>query len=177
MMTIHLATQNAHKVEELSGIIKVSDLKVRVSSALDADDISGVRETADTFVGNAKIKANALKNKITENDWVLADDSGLMVDALQGKPGVFSSRYAGANASDTENIHKLLAELKGIDGINRSARFVCVLVLLGPEELEIPLKEFVMDLLQISLEGKVGLAMTLSLYPRGTRKHLDCWMN
>lgn len=136
MMTIYLATRNAKKIKELSGIIKASDLKIGIASAMDTSDMPVVEETADSFTGNAKLKAYALKEMIAKNTWILADDSGLMVDAIQGKPGVYSSRYAGADANDTENISKLLRELKSIEGIDRSGRFVCVLVLLGPDGLE-----------------------------------------
>lgn len=136
MITIHLATRNAHKVNELSGIIQTAGLNIIISSAMETGDMPAVKETEDTFAGNAKIKAYALKDKITKNNWVLADDSGLMVDAIQGNPGIFSSRYAGEHATDGENIGKLLTELKGVEGMDRSARFICNLVLLGPDGLE-----------------------------------------
>ncbi len=153
MMTIYLATRNANKIKELSGIIKASDLKISVASAMDTGDMPVVEETADTFTGNAKLKAYALKEMLAKNTWILADDSGLMVDAIQGKPGVYSSRYAGADANDTENINKLLSELKGVEGIDRSGRFVCVLVLLGPDGLEKTSEESVRDLSRVNLRG------------------------
>jgi len=136
MMTIYLATRNGKKIKELSGIIKASGLKISIASVMDTGDMPIVEETADSFIGNAKLKAYALKEMTAKNIWILTDDSGLMVDAIKGQPGVYSSRYAGNDANDTENISKLLRELKGVEGIDRSGRFVCVLLLIGPDGLE-----------------------------------------
>ncbi len=136
MITIYLATANSCKVEEISGIFKATDLNVEILSAMAAGGMPEVLETEDSFIGNAKLKAKALKNKAPQDAWILADDSGLIVDALRGKPGIHSSRYAGSNADDEKNNRKLLSELKGINEAKRSARFFCALVLSGPGGIE-----------------------------------------
>jgi len=167
MMTIYLATRNANKVKELSSIIIASDLKISIASAIDTGDMPVVQETANTFTGNAKLKAYALKEMITKNTWILADDSGLMVDAIQGNPGIFSSRYAGADANDSENISKLLSELKDVEGIDRSARFVCVLVLLGPDGIERTFEGICKGLIAGRPEGGNGFGYDPVFIPEG----------
>ena len=92
-------------------------------------------ETGATFLANARLKARAIAQATGEI--ALADDSGLEVDALGGDPGVLSARYAGEEASDADNNAKLLAELSGIHGPNRRARFRCVLALVAPDGREL----------------------------------------
>ena len=87
-------------------------------------------ETGTTLLQNAWIKATALRPEAPPDAVVVADDSGLMVHALGGRPGVFSSRYAGPDATYADNCRRLLEELEGVE--DRSAAFVCVLVGLGP---------------------------------------------
>ena len=89
-----------------------------------------IEETGATFYDNALIKAERVKKDFPV-DYVLADDSGLEVEALGGAPGVYTARYAGENATDDENINKLLSALGGKD--NRRARFVCSLVCIAPD--------------------------------------------
>ncbi|RJQ47727.1 MAG: RdgB/HAM1 family non-canonical purine NTP pyrophosphatase [Gaiellales bacterium] len=93
-------------------------------------------ETGDTFEENARLKAQAVHEQLAarspgEAPWVMADDSGIEVQALGGAPGIYSARYAGEGATDADNNGKLLAELAGAD--DRSARFVCVLVAVAPD--------------------------------------------
>ena len=89
-----------------------------------------IEETGATFYDNALIKAERVKKDFPV-DYVLADDSGLEVEALGGAPGVYTARYAGENATDNENIDKLLSALGGKE--NRRARFVCSLVCIAPD--------------------------------------------
>ena len=89
-----------------------------------------IEETGATFYDNALIKAERVK-KDFPTDYVLADDSGLEVEALGGAPGVYTARYAGENATDDDNIDKLLSALGGKE--NRRARFVCSLVCIAPD--------------------------------------------
>ncbi len=94
-------------------------------------------ETADTFLGNAQIKARALASEIqNSNFWVLSDDSGIEVDALGGQPGVHSARYAGDHVSTEAHIQKLLNALKelGVPAAERQAHYVCALVLLKVQD-------------------------------------------
>jgi len=91
-----------------------------------------VDENAGTFSGNALLKAHALRKLAPPEAWVLADDSGLEVQALGGAPGVHSARYAGPGAKDGANTDKLLRAMAIIPDGSRAARFVCMLALLGP---------------------------------------------
>jgi len=125
-MNIWFATNNTHKKTELSAILN-KDLKIPSEEGLSFDP----EETGATFRENALIKAMALKKIIGGNEPVIADDSGLCVDALDGRPGVLSARYGMENgqklASGQQNI-MLLDEVG--DNPKRSARFVCAMVLL-----------------------------------------------
>lgn len=136
-MRLHLATGNAHKVAELTAIVARAGLPVQVASADEAGGMPPVVEDADTFAGNALLKAKALAERLPEDGWALADDSGLCVDFLDGAPGVYSSRYAGEDASDADNVRKLLQALDGVADRDRGAAFVCVLALVsgGGEEI------------------------------------------
>lgn len=116
-----VATRNAHKVEEIRAIL--GDCEILDLSAV--ENPPEVEETGTTFVENATLKAEAI-SALTDA-LVLADDSGLEVDALGGDPGVYSSRYAGEDGNDALNNEKLLAELEGQE--DRRARFRCVIVL------------------------------------------------
>ena len=135
MINIILATHNIHKARELKTLL--SDLHVDV---LTLDDISGdkvLREDGDTFEANAFQKARIVHQhtkRIT-----LADDSGLEVFYLDGRPGVFSARYAGTEATDELNNRKLLAEMRGVAPRRRRAQFRSVLALVGDgiEELTV----------------------------------------
>ncbi|GGD58086.1 RdgB/HAM1 family non-canonical purine NTP pyrophosphatase [Lacimicrobium alkaliphilum] len=116
-----MATGNAGKVKELSAMLTPLNVDIRVQSEFDVPEVA---ETGTTFVENAIIKARHA-SRITGLP-VIADDSGLAVDALGGAPGIYSSRYAGENATDADNVQKLLGALEG--QTNRQARFICVLV-------------------------------------------------
>lgn len=116
-----VATRNAHKVEEIRAIL--TDYEVCDLSIL--DDPPEVEETGTTFLQNATLKALAISRET--DALVLSDDSGLEVDALDGEPGVYSSRYAGEDGNDALNNEKLLRELSGVS--LRAARFRCVMVL------------------------------------------------
>jgi XTP/dITP diphosphohydrolase len=126
-MIIYLASGNAHKLSELRTLLSAHQLPVEVESAVALGGMPEVDETAPDFHGNADLKADALLAKAPSGAWVLADDSGLQVDALHGAPGVYSARFAGPSATDASNNEKLLRLLQGES--NRAARFVCVLCL------------------------------------------------
>ena len=120
---IVLATGNPGKVREMSELLAEFGLTVLPQSDFNLVEAD---ETGGTFIENAIIKARhaaALTGLPA-----IADDSGLAVDALQGAPGIYSARYAGANASDRDNLLKLLDALQGVPAAQRSARFHCVLV-------------------------------------------------
>ena len=133
-----LATGNAHKAEEFARLFAEAGLSAEVRTAKSVGGMPPVAETAGTFAGNARLKAEALRRLAPSDAWVLSDDSGLSCDALGGAPGVDSAVYAGPRATDAENRAKLLAALAGVPPSRRGARFTCHLVLLGPagEDLE-----------------------------------------
>ncbi|HKM31950.1 MAG TPA: XTP/dITP diphosphatase [Oscillospiraceae bacterium] len=125
-MEVIAATNNANKLRELSEILQ--PLGFTVLSLTQAGIMSEPLEDGETFEENARIKAMAVR-EITGKA-VIADDSGLEVDFLNGAPGVYSARYAGIGASDSKCNDKLLSELEGIEQELRSARFVCALYMI-----------------------------------------------
>lgn len=120
---IVLASSNAGKVREINQLLHNSGIEVVPQSQFNIDDAV---EDGLTFVENAIIKARhaAAHSGLP----AIADDSGIEVDALNGAPGIYSARFAGKGASDEQNLHKLLDELKDIPEARRSARFQCLMV-------------------------------------------------
>lgn len=131
MNQIILATSNAHKIDEFKGLFTGSHFEL--SSAEVCGGMPQVVEDGNSFAANARIKAMALRTLAPKEAWILSDDSGLEVDALEGAPGVYSARYAGQGASDSKNVEKLLIELLGLASKDRKASFRCVLCLIDPE--------------------------------------------
>lgn len=135
-MTVIVATKNAHKVSEMQALLSdIPNLSlITVTQAgIDAD----IEENGTTFEENALIKARTVC--ALSHMPALADDSGLSVDALYGEPGIYSARYAsenGENASDEQNIEKLLRKLAAIPSGERTARFVSALALVFPDGRE-----------------------------------------
>lgn len=130
--TILVATQNEKKKAEIKDILK--DLSgILLRGPEDFPFLPEVEEDGATFQENAIKKATILAKAC--NTWAMADDSGLEIDALNGRPGVCSCRYAGANATDEKNIEKVLSELRGIPKERSTARFVCTIALAGPHGL------------------------------------------
>lgn len=123
-MKFIMATNNAHKVVELSRILL--PLGIEVVSAKEAGiTLDDVEETGTTFAENAFLKANSAFQKTGMP--AVADDSGLCVDALDGRPGIFSARYGGEGATDAEKNAKLLDEIKCVDEQKRTAHFTCAI--------------------------------------------------
>jgi len=128
MRKLLLATRNQHKKRELQELL--SDLEIDILTLDDIEPLPEVKEDGTTFEENAVKKACETAQN---SGWLsLADDSGLEVDALQGKPGVHSARFAGEGASDEANNAKLLELLKDVPDSERTARFVCVMALCDP---------------------------------------------
>lgn len=127
MRKIVLATRNQGKVNELARLL--ADLPLTVCSLADLPAVPIVEETGSTFIENARLKALGIQAAVDDAAIVMADDSGLVVDALGGEPGVRSARYAGEGASDAENNALLLQRLHGIPRERRTAAFVCSIVL------------------------------------------------
>ena len=131
-MKLLLATGNAGKLREVRSLLAPEGIEVVGLAELDTP--VEIVEDGETFVDNARKKAKTL-HAITGLA-VLADDSGLMVDALGGRPGIHSARYAGEHADDAANNVKLLQAMQGVDTKERSAAFVCAMVFIGPDGLE-----------------------------------------
>jgi XTP/dITP diphosphohydrolase len=121
-----VATGSAHKLIELQRLF--GDLPIDLVTLLDVGITDESPEDGATFEENALQKARWYAQ--ASGEWTLADDSGLEVAALNGAPGVYTRRYAGANATDVQNYEKLLAETAGV--ADRSARFVCTMALIDP---------------------------------------------
>ena len=124
-----LASRNEHKIQELRETL--ADLEIRLLSALDISHLKEVEEDKLTLEGNAIKKARYVYEETGLP--ALADDTGLEVDALDGRPGVFSARYAGKGATYQDNLEKLLDELAGVDPKDRKAQFRTVVALVSDE--------------------------------------------
>ena len=125
MKKIILATHNANKAREFAQMME--KYKIEVLSLNDIGYTEEIEETGTTFEENALIKAREVATLYKTT--VVADDSGLEIDALNGAPGVYSARYAGTARSDDANMDKVLEKLKNVPDNERTARFVCVLAL------------------------------------------------
>jgi len=141
MRTAILASQNRNKIKEIRAILEKYGLEVisRDDAGIPKDDIE---ETGATFEENSHLKAAVIMDMIEADPSlgkytgspVIADDSGLMVDALGGAPGVYSARYAGENCTYDDNNTKLLAALEGVPYEDRTAKFVTVITLIYPDK-------------------------------------------
>lgn len=121
-MNIWVATQNAHKVKEISAILA----PINIKSFLDIENAPEVEENGNTYAENALIKAKALYDIVHEP--VFADDSGLEVDALGGKPGIHSARFSGSDTNHPRNVAKMLDVMKDVHDEKRTARFRCCII-------------------------------------------------
>ncbi len=126
--TLVFGTGNRKKAGELADLL--APVGIELKTLADVEDPLDVEESGQTFAENARLKATQQAKHLKQ--WVLADDSGLAVDALGGSPGVYSARFAGPGATDADNRRKLLADLVAVDPSRRSAHFVCHLALSDP---------------------------------------------
>jgi XTP/dITP diphosphohydrolase len=126
---IVLASSNAGKLREITQLLSQLDTELVLQSEFGIGD---AEETGSTFVANALIKARHAA--ATTGLPAIADDSGLVVDALGGRPGVYSARYAGTGASDDDNIDKLLDEMQGVPIEKRGAAFQCCACYVSPDD-------------------------------------------
>ncbi len=125
---IIIATKNIGKVNEFVQLF--SEFNVKVRSLLDYPEIPDIIEDGQTFADNAVKKAETISQVFGQT--VIADDSGLIVDALDGRPGVYSARYAGGEKNDVANNEKVLKELIDIPDSDRNARFFCAIAVANP---------------------------------------------
>lgn len=166
-MKIFLATGNDHKVLEINRYIQAKYPHIVVLSAAELGGMPFVDETEDTFSGNALLKAKALWEKASSEIWVLADDSGISIDALGGRPGVLSARYAGDHCDDDANNRKMLRELKGVPYEKRTAHYTCALALISPEGEEYLFEEHCYGNIVEEAKGNNGFGYDPFFIPNG----------
>ncbi|WP_148557039.1 ribonuclease PH [Terrisporobacter glycolicus] len=150
---IVISTGNAHKLEEIGAILRDLDYNIYSLKDVNLGNLD-IEENGKTFEHNALIKARTvakLTNKIT-----IADDSGLEVDAIGKKPGIYSARYAGENATDEENREKLLKALKNTPISHRSGRFVCCIAVVFPDGKEFVVRGTCEGTIAFEEKGKNG---------------------
>ena len=152
MKDIIIATRNEKKLHELRKYLK--GVKVKIHSLKDSKKAPRIIENGDTFAVNA-IKKALTVSRYT-NGLVLADDSGLAVDALDGRPGVRSSRFAGPRKSDHENNIKLLKLLTGVPLKKRTARFICSIAIADKGDIIEVIEEDCKGLVAFSIRGRYG---------------------
>ena len=164
--SVCLATKNRHKIEEITSCLKL--FAEEIVSFNDLEKLPEVDETGKTFEENAYLKAK--KTSIHLAMPCLADDSGLVIPALNGEPGIYSARYAGENATDKDRMEKVLKELQKKTGEKRKAHFVCVLLLFekikDQEKILIGRGE-VFGRIADSIRGDKGFGYDLIFIPNG----------
>lgn len=162
-MKIVVASRNRKKVEELRRILE--DLNLTLLSINDFPELEEVVEDGETFEENALKKARYV-SRLTGLP-ALSDDSGIEVEALGGKPGVRSARYAGENATDEDNVKKLLEEMKHVPMENRKARFVCSIALVFPNGEEKVFFGYVTGRITMEPKGNFGFGYDPVFVPNG----------
>ncbi len=136
-MDLIIATKNNGKLEEIKDLLQ--DLDIKVSSLVDYPEIPEIIENGESFLENARIKARTVAK--ATGKWALGDDSGLVVEALNGEPGIHSARYAGKQGDHLANNEKLLQEMKNVPKDQRRAYFTCTMVLFSPDGKEWDIEE------------------------------------
>jgi XTP/dITP diphosphohydrolase len=169
MKKIVLATANTHKVIEFQRILNELLPDLELVAASQFPGVPEVEETGSTFAENALIKARAI-NEFT-NLPALADDSGLVVEALNGAPGIFSARYAGINADDKANVVKLLNEIKELDQALLGAKFECAIALVDKsQDLELVVAGQMPGQVIKEVRGENGFGYDPIFVPQGLTK-------
>lgn len=166
MEKIVIASQNKHKIIEINSVLK--DFGMEGISLADIEPDLDIVEDGNTFEKNSYIKAETVMKRL--NCIALADDSGLEVNALNGRPGVYSARFAGENASDEDNNKKLIKELEGVEKEYRTARYVCVITMVFPNGKKIVAKGSVEGHIAFEKSGKQGFGYDPYFIPKGYDK-------
>jgi len=164
--TLLVATHNAHKTGEIRAIL--GDLFEEISDLTAIPGMEPPVEDGETFAENSAIKALAASRERPEA-WILADDSGLEVNALDGAPGIYSSRYSGENATDASNREKLLEELSRPEKVDRprTARFRCVVTVARGEEVVAQFDGTVEGRIADEMTGEGGFGYDPLFIPEG----------
>ena len=161
MIQLLLATRNQHKTREFA---KLFGENFAVRDLTSESDVPAIVESGATFEENAALKAVTI-SRIFPHEIVVADDSGLEVEALGGAPGIFSARYAGENASDRRNVEKLLRQLE--HSRDRSARFKCVIALARNGQLMTTVAGEVVGAIAEAARGESGFGYDPIFVPTG----------
>jgi non-canonical purine NTP pyrophosphatase, rdgB/HAM1 family len=157
MKRLIIASNNEHKIGEIKEIL--INFNLEILSLKEVGINVDVEENGTTFIENAHIKAIEIYKLLKDGSMVMADDSGLMVDALGGEPGVYSARYGGEHGNDKKNNEKLLSNLKGVKFEDRKAKFVCAIELIIDEENIISVQGEAHGYISEELRGKKNLDM------------------
>lgn len=160
-----IASHNAHKLRELGRICADWPTIWVTVQTHDPAAFPDVEETGETYLANALLKAHAVAGALGLP--AVADDSGIEVDALGGKPGPRSARYAGAHATDEENLDRLMQALKGIPGSGRTARYRCVAAIAFPDGRDLYAEGTCEGTLVAKRRGKGGFGYDPIFVPEG----------
>jgi XTP/dITP diphosphohydrolase len=161
-----VATSNPHKLRELATLFDGAPVTLEPLPA----GVVLPEETGTSFLVNARLKARAVAK--ATGRVALADDSGLEVDALGGEPGIRSARFAGVSANDLDNNRLLLEHLRGIHGVNRRARFRCVLVLASADGSEVSAEGRIEGFVRTAPSGQGGFGYDPLFTPEGDDRSL-----
>lgn len=164
MKKLVIASNNKNKIKEIKEIL--GRLNIHVISLNEAGIDIDVEETGESFIENSYIKAKEIFNLVKDKGYmVLADDSGLSVEALGGAPGIYSARYAGEHGNDKKNNEKLLREMKNIE--NRKGKFICAMSLIIDENNSIKVQGEIEGIILEEERGKNGFGYDpLFYYPQ-----------
>jgi XTP/dITP diphosphohydrolase len=166
-MKLFLASGNAHKVAEFQALAAATGSRFEIVSARELGGMPPVEEDTGTFIGNARKKALALRSIAPADAWVLADDSGVCVDALDGGPGVESAYYAGPQSDPAANLAKLEQTMLGVPEGKRGAHFKCVLMLIAGDGGEVVAEGRVDGRLRATRRGGSGFGYDPLFVPDG----------
>lgn len=179
VITLIVATSNKGKLREFNQILAKEE-NIRVISALEAGITEVPKETGKTFLENAYIKAEAVYDILRNNIniptpyVVLADDSGLCVDALDGQPGIFSARYAGEKATDEGNRIKLLHEIKDVPAGEKQAAFFCNIAAITDKGIRIDTFGRLSGIIVMEPQGDNGFGYDPIMYYPTKGKTIAC---
>ena len=162
---LFLATRNRHKTHEIQTMLGEG---VSVRDATEVPELPEIEETGKSFEENARLKAEGISQHVS--GWVLADDSGLEVDALTGEPGIYSARYAGPNCTDLQNTQLVLEKMKAIPSEQRTARFRCVLAVARDGKTIATFDGTVEGILTTEIQGEGGFGYDPIFIPEGYEK-------
>ncbi len=164
MESIVAASQNPNKIKEINEILRCFDMEL-ISMEQAGMEPLDVEETGLTFEENAQLKARTIGK--AGNKAALADDSGLMVEALDGAPGIYSARFAGIHGNDQANNEKLLKELEAVPREKRKAKFVCVIALVYPDGKSLLARGEVEGEIALKPYGANGFGYDCLFIPKG----------